>query len=164
LAGTFGSLYLVLSAVAGYFDRYLLPLVPLAFLVAASTVAGRHEPLRQAAPVASWAGLALATTLGLFSVGATHDYFAWNRARWLALDDLRQMDGVVPEAIDGGYEFNGLYRYDPATPWWWAGDEEYVLAFGPMRGYCEVRRYPFRRWAPGGDGSVRVLHQCVEGG
>lgn len=160
LAGTFGLLYLTLNAVAGYFDRYLLPLVPIALVVAASTLNGRRGMERPAVPAAFWTGLALAAGFGLFSVAGTRDYFAWNRARWLALDDLMQVDGILPEAIDGGYEFNGLYRYDPTIAWWWAGDEEYVVSFGPMPGYCRVASYPFRRWLPPGDASVSVLRQC----
>ena len=160
LAGSFGLLYLTLNAVAGYFDRYLLPLVPVALLVAVSILNSTRGTERPASPTVFRTGLALALGFGLFGVAATHDYFAWNRARWLALDDLTQAAGILPESIDGGYEFNGLYRYDPAKPWWWAGDEEYVVSFGPMPGYCETASYPFRRWAPGGDASISVLRRC----
>jgi hypothetical protein len=105
----------------------------------------------------------MATAFGAFAIAGTHDYFAWNRARWLALDDLTQLSGVPPERIDGGYEFNGLYRYDPSIAWWWAEDEEYVVSFGPMPGYCRTASYAFRRWLWGGDGSVQVQRRCLAG-
>jgi hypothetical protein len=148
-------LYLALLIAAGFFDRYLILLVPLALVLGASGTA--HEGARRG-PFS--VGLGLAALYAVFSVAATHDYFAWNRARWTALHDLER-EGVPASAIDGGYEWNGVFRYDPTAPWWWAGEEEYVVAFGSAPGYREVARYPYRRLLPPGEASVLVLRRAT---
>ena len=86
-----------------------------------------------------------------FAVSATHDYLAWNRARWAALADLTQRDHVDPSRIDGGFEFNALHYYGrrPARSglsWWWVQDDEYRVAFGPMDGYVTLTSWR-RGWS-----------------
>ena len=135
-----------------YFDRYLLAIVP--FLVATLAASDRLRRL----PLA----LALACVLGWYAVAGTHDYLAWNRARWNALDRLT-ITGTPATAIDGGMEFNawllapGLNRWPsdadvrPGQPddrhsWWWVVDDRYVVAFRPLRGYHVREELPFTRW------------------
>lgn len=99
----------------------------------------------------------------VFSVAATHDYLAWNKTRWIATNDLMQKDKISPRQIDGGYEFNGWYLYDPKyhhdpkKSWWWVVDDEYVIASGPVSGYEELRRYAFQRWLLQRPSAVIVL-------
>ena len=105
-----GGLLLVAYS-AGLFDRYLLPLIPplMVLLLPQSVDAW---PARER----FWRVLPCYLLLALyaaFSVPATHDYLAWNRARWRATDFLMQA-GVTPRQIDGGYEFNGWYLYSPS--------------------------------------------------
>jgi hypothetical protein len=138
-----------------YFDRYLLAIVP--FLVATLAGVGASEGLRRL-PLA----LALACVFGWYAVAGTHDYLAWNRARWDALDRLT-LTGTPPTAIDGGMEFNAwllapvLNRWPsdadvrPGQPddrhsWWWVVDDRYVVAFRPLRGYHVREELPFTRW------------------
>lgn len=153
-------------AIAGYLDRYLLVVLPLWLLFLAA------PSVRQAAP-SSRGGLAAALALVLcfagFSVAATHDYFSWNRARWTALDELTRIQQIAPERIDGGFEFNGWHRYDPAHPadrhrspnrsWWWVADDEYAITLGPVPGYAERTRHPFPRWLGRTPGAILVLQR-----
>jgi hypothetical protein len=135
-----------------YFDRYLLAVVP--FLVATLAASDRLRRL----PLA----VALACVLGWYAVAGTHDYLAWNRARWDALDRLT-ITGTPATAIDGGMEFNAwllaptLNRWPsdedvrPGQPddrhsWWWVVDDRYVVAFRPLRGYHVREELPFTRW------------------
>jgi 4-amino-4-deoxy-L-arabinose transferase-like glycosyltransferase len=145
-------------AVAGFLDRYLIALLPPLLALGA---AGARRSSRTALASAAITLL----LLGGFGVVATRDYFAWNRARWTALERLQER-GVTPAEIDGGFEFNGWltydprYRRDPMKSWWWVMDDRYVAAFGPLPGYREVDREPFWRWLPPHEGAVLILERA----
>jgi hypothetical protein len=148
-----------------YFDRYLLAVVP--FLVA-TVLASDH--LRRL-PLA----LALASLLGWYAVAGTHDYLAWNRARWAGLDTLTTA-GTPATAIDGGVEFNAwnlaptlnrwpsdadVRRDQPETrhSWWWVVDDRFVVAFTPLRGYRVRTEVPFTRWLVPGSDRILVMER-----
>jgi len=84
----------------------------------------------------------------VFTVGATHDYLSWNRTRWKASDYLMSEACISHRYIDGGFEFNGWYGYDSkykksdGKSWWWVDKDDYVISFGPIIGYDEIKRYP----------------------
>src|SRR5690606_24152650 len=148
-----GLIYLLPLTLSSFFDRYLLPLLPLVLLAApAPRLGGRLRPHVVAAAL-------LMAGFGVFAVAGTHDYLAWNRARWRALDALLAA-GVRPSEIDGGFEFNGRYGYDPAyvrseeRSWYWVQGDQFVVAFGPLPGYETKEAYPYPRWLPGGDGRI----------
>jgi len=155
------AVYFVPLGIAGYFDRYLIPLVLLVMVVVVA-VTGAEARIGTRGVVASASLLVL---FGTFSVSATHDYLAWNRARWRAARDLVEGARVSPSLIDGGFEFNGWYGYDPAyrqstaKSWWWVRDDEYLIPFGAVRGYGEIRRYRYRHWLPPGEGAILVLRR-----
>jgi len=113
------------------FDRYLFLFVP-AILVLVVTKETRSGYM----PERRWRGalsLMLVLVYATVAVAATHDYLAWNRARWMATRTLMEA-GVSPHQIDGGYEFNGWYLSDPNyqrepnKSYWWVDDDEYVIA------------------------------------
>ena len=90
----------------------------------------------------------------LFSIGAVHDYMAWNRVRWEAFAQP-DVTGIKPSEIDGGLEFNGWYLYNAAyksTPeksWWWVMDNtsggcQYCT------GYRLFQQHPVNTWFPWG--------------
>jgi len=149
--------------VFGHYDRYLLPLVPLAiFLLMSdgrdafalrSTVLSRTRMLsRLRLPAGVLAAFAFVLT-ACFAVAGTHDYLSWNRARWLLIDTLFA-NGVAANRVDGGYEFNGLYLYDPklntatATRSWWIVDDEYRIQFQQTPGYKVIDRADAKGWLP----------------
>ncbi len=104
---------------------------------------------------------------GGFTVGATHDYLSWNRARWQALHNLMQEVQILPYQVEGGFEFAGWYLYDSkykeklGKNWWLVNNPDYIISFKPITGYEEVKRYPFRRWIPFGKGNILVLHKTL---
>ncbi len=135
----------VLAAAPPFYDRYLVPLVPL-FVVDLVPRLGRLR---------AWAWGVLAA-LGVLSAAGTHDYLAWNRCRWELVEGLLA-DGVSPDEIEAGYEWAGwrhawrgtvsLPRRDPASPWWirlWAPQivPRYVVALCPLPGYETVGEVP----------------------
>src|SRR5216684_2548164 len=109
---------------------------------------------------------------GVFSVAGTHDYLSWNRVRWQALNNLMQEQHVSPKQMDGGVEFNAWYLYSrsypnpllsvdidwnkkpesmerkpaPTKSWWWVASDDYVVTFGPVPGFTELKCYQFQRW------------------
>lgn len=162
-------LFLVLAAGGGLapllpldlFDRYLVSVLPLG-MVGLGVLAGWPTPAPRRAAGVAWAGVAL---LAMFSVAATHDYLAWNRARWALLDRVAEVDPAVWARIDGGFEFNGATRYAPgprpAGQRWWTPDTTDVLAFGPLPGYRTVADRPYRRWLPPQEDRVLWLRKSV---
>jgi hypothetical protein len=67
----------------GFFDRYLLFIIPVALVVMCATA-------RPGDASRIWVPSALLLLLAGLSVAGTHDYLAWNRARWAAADFLIQ--------------------------------------------------------------------------
>ncbi|HEY7515507.1 MAG TPA: hypothetical protein VIC87_13560, partial [Vicinamibacteria bacterium] len=152
-------LYTALLVTAGFFDRYLIVLCALA-VMPAGVAASRPRHSGRLRLVATGLSGGLLLAYGAFAAAGTHDYFAWNRARWRAIDDAVRSRGIPVTGFDGGYEWNGPNRYTPTTPWWWADREPWVLTFGPVAGYEEVARYAFRRWLPPGEGAVLLLRRA----
>ncbi|MBU4199177.1 MAG: glycosyltransferase family 39 protein [Verrucomicrobia bacterium] len=155
-------MYFTPMAILVPFDRYLLFCVPLLLVLLFSIL----EPLNfRLISIKSLPGLACLLAWAIFAVGGTHDYLAWNRARWQAARDLMEKINISPASIDGGFEFNGLFFYDPFyandgdKSWWWVQDDQYVIAFGPLRNYTECARYRYRRWFPPGYGWIQVLRR-----
>lgn len=154
-------------AYGAYFDRYLLLQLPLLVVFLASRSASSNDqaladhaaedqvslPLRAAA----------ATVLGfvfLYSLGATHDYFAWQRARWSLVAEL-EGEGVLRSDIDGGFEVNNegaragdaFVESRPAAAWLIAFDASAVDA--PE----EVRAQGCQPWLPWAPDTVYALKQ-----
>jgi hypothetical protein len=124
-------------------DRYLFVLLPFILLL-----------LGISTERFSKYGIALWVVMALFSIVATHDYLAWNRARWQAGNQLLEQ-GVTPKQIDGGFEFNGWHQSGPVSQkdrtlksWWFVSDDEWIVSFGSLGGYDPVAVVPYRRWLP----------------
>jgi hypothetical protein len=155
--------YLLLIAFSGSFDRYLLPLVPLSMI--AILLSTRDVTKKNLGDKITSLVVIMLLIYGVFTIGATHDYLAWNRSRWHALNDLMEESRILPNNIDGGYEFNGWYLYDfkykesrGKSPWW-VDKDDYIISFGPLDGYEAVKQYPFRGWLFSGQTNIFVLHK-----
>ena len=109
--------------------------------------------------------LSIILIYGIFTVGATHDYFLWNRTRWQALNYLMQEFQISPSFIDGGHEFNGWYLYDSnykpkaGKSEWWVDKDDYIVSFTGLSSYEELKQYPLKRWLPFGPEKIVVLHK-----
>jgi hypothetical protein len=99
--------------------------------------------------------------IALFDVGAMHDYFAWNHARWTAINGLRSR-GVPIQSINGGAEAFAFYEMaymDRKTQrhfMFGVPPRPYVIAFGPLPGYVVESEVPFDGWLTGGRGRIVV--------
>ena len=153
-------LYVASACAAIQFDRYFMPIVPLLGVALLPADAGRA--------ISRWRWLAATLPLLLlagYAVAGTHDYMAWNRARWEALHQLAE-DGVEARRIDGGLEFNAPLFYIEGSSsgggtrsWWWVADDEYIIAMGPIPGYEVAREVPYSRWMPPQPSLIAVLHR-----
>jgi hypothetical protein len=164
-----GLVYLVpvaLLVLTGWtFDRYVLFLVPLGIAVAVLVVS--EVPAGRAGFAAVPLAIASLALYAAFAIAGTHDYLAWNRVRWQALDELVTQQRVSAREIDGGFEFNGWYLYDSEyritqeKSWWWVARDDFMVTFGPVPGFTELKRYQFRRWLPPGEGDILVLRRTA---
>lgn len=148
-----------------FYDRYVMFFLPIFLVLLASQF--RKEIKQWSLSPLSFVALILALFLTWFSIGGTHDYLSWNRARWQALHYLIDDLHVPPRLIDGGYEFNGLYNFnenlrffgESGKSWWWVDRDDYVIAFGSIPGYEIIRSFQCARWLPRGKGSICILHK-----
>jgi len=154
--------YLAPFVLTDYFDRYLLFVLP--FVLALVALAEPAVTTRASRML----GIVVLVGMAGYGVMATHDYFAWNRARWDAIHAAERM-GATPETLDGGFEYNGFHRADakpdappPGRSWWWVKDDRFVVAFGPVEGYEERARFPIGRWLPRTPGHVLLLERRAQ--
>jgi len=159
----------VLTLTNQAYDRYLLFLVPLGIGIIILVVKD-VSPGKPRFPVVLFA-IASLVLYSAFSIAGTHDYLSWNRARWEALDNLMTEQRLAALNIDGGYEFNASYHYDPkhgetagGRSYWWVGGADFLVTFGPVPGFTELRRYPYRRWIPPPRGNILVLRRTAPSG
>ncbi|HSB96693.1 MAG TPA: hypothetical protein VLC91_09600, partial [Spongiibacteraceae bacterium] len=142
-------------------DRYFIPVLPL--LIAA--ILCMFSPQLQADKAFKYIAIVVVIAAGIFSIGATKDYFAWNRARWAALADLQNDRHISVDDIDGGLEFNGLYAYDPeyqrmeGKSWWWVKDDTYLIGFQQIFDYKVLKSYEYSHWLPSYTGKIVVLEK-----
>jgi len=147
------------------YDRYLLlPMLTTSLLMQLKVAATAKLPrLKVGIVVLMTVFAAIVTSM------ATHDYLAWNRVRWAVLDHLVHRQGVAPERIDGGFEFNGMYLFSkdhlkPGAKGWWVVDNEYVIAFSPVyfvrvKNYKVEARYTIDAYLPFSPRNIYVLHR-----
>lgn len=156
-----------------YLDRYALPGIVLVLILCSIILSERPAP-RSALSFAA----AIALFFGVWSIAGVHDFFEWQRARWVGLEYLTGALGIPPSRIDGGFEFNGWHtekhpipyaeyaftkeHIEPRTDrsWWWVGDAEYMVTFGRVPGYQVIKTFPYERWMPGrSDWAIHVLRR-----
>jgi 4-amino-4-deoxy-L-arabinose transferase-like glycosyltransferase len=152
--------YLIPFALTDYIDRYLLFVLPFALVLIARCWPGHDRIARIAA--ALW----VAVVLGL-GIAATHDYFAWNRARWDAIHAAERR-GATPDTLDGGFEYNAYYRFEikprvtgAGKSWWWIADDRYVVAFSVPPGFVELARFDVDRWLASTPPAIFLLERAA---
>lgn len=152
-------------------DRYyLFPLLGVCLCLA---LAWRWHRVR----LISFLAIPLIVGISAYSLMATQDMMAWNRARWQALAEL-EAKGVHFKKIDGGAEYN--YARDPhlfknlilhenwyefthrgEAPrdqwrWWTVAGEDYIVSFSPVPNYEIISKFQY--WsALSGNREILVL-------
>lgn len=151
--------YMAPLLIAGFYDRYLLPLLLLVPLFDAAL--GRDRPARWALP----SGVALGVAFAVVSISWTHDYLAWNRARAEAVATLTAQH-VAPDEISGGFELYGqqCFEHTPECPMatflaWESRDPAFTVAFQPLPGKTVKKVVTYGAWLPFGRRSIYVLRR-----
>jgi hypothetical protein len=118
------------------FDRYLLPLIPLALIAVLLWI---QTPARDSLSVANWSLLGI---FAVYGVATSHDYYAALQARLTAFQRVKAL-GVASKNISGGLELDGwtqaeiagrLYFPDPgsaASKREWPASGYWLLAYTP---------------------------------
>jgi hypothetical protein len=148
------------------FDRYLLPVMPAALWLVADALpcsAGRSK-----------AAFGLVLLIGLFSVGATHQYLSWNAARDRAVRALAAQ-GIADSEVDGGFEVNGPRHFATyfrrtgqllaprPTPWWVPGARYHIVFRPESRPDCRPlagqppSSWPYWSWPGTGPRALYIL-------
>jgi hypothetical protein len=145
------------SAIAdtGMFDRHLLVLLPFVLAAAAGDAVGAARPPRVVAGLAALAG----ATLAAFSVAGTHDYLAWQRARWTLVKDAFAA-GLRPSEVRGGFEIDNLADARAGVRRTALADRSaapYVVSIAPLSGHREIGQLAVRAWLPGAVRAVYLL-------
>jgi len=166
--------YLVTILALGGLDRYYMPALPLCLVGAAAIAAPKFasrsvEAAATGSPtlplLCALISACLLAFMGVFAVFGTADYLNWNRARWRALNDLMATGKATPSDVDGGFEFNGWYLYDPnykarrGQIFWWVQRDDYMVAFSEQPGYDVVKEYPYSNWLPPTQRRMLLLHK-----
>jgi hypothetical protein len=153
----------LLGTPSTFWDRYLIPILPLS-AAGIMGISGQIPRVTSGCTrVLRLAVISLCAASSLFAIAGTRDYLSWNRNRWAALNDLVKNKHVKIEEIDGGFEFNGLYMYDPnyrqepGKSWWWVHRNTYLIGFQNIPGYSIIKEYGFDHWMPPYAGKVVVL-------
>ncbi len=92
------------------FDRYLLPLLPIALIFLLRALQSRVSDLIQYRAILVTQATAVAI-VACYSTAVTHDAFAADRARLEAIQLLRTQ-GIPRTAITAGFEFDGTTQLD----------------------------------------------------
>jgi Dolichyl-phosphate-mannose-protein mannosyltransferase len=142
--------YVLPLLVVGFYDRYLVPLVPFLLYVNAGSLPRK----RVRATIRRSASAVLITLIAVFAVLGTKDFLTWHRVLWEALAEFQQTARVNAHEIDGGFEFSGWFLYDPSyekrygKSWYWVDDDRYVISFSKLPKYNIIGEYRYFNWIP----------------
>jgi uncharacterized membrane protein YuzA (DUF378 family) len=140
--------------ITGYYDRYLIMVIPLmgVFLFSSLTVHKREMYL---------ASTTLVGIFLFFSIAATHDYLSWNRKRWEVI--YLALENKVPAInLGAGVEFQCLYFFDNDNPQWYLRPEpEYKITFRPQENHIILNEVEYSRWLPG-ESSIVLTKKVVK--
>jgi 4-amino-4-deoxy-L-arabinose transferase-like glycosyltransferase len=147
-------------------DRYILPVMPFAILLALWAV----NDVRLSPP-AAWAIVALTA---LFSVAGTRDALVFQDSVWTLAHQLNRQ-GVPNTSLDAGYSWDAyhLWEYGVAngipekqfTGSWWtdvyapATDSTFTIAGAPLPGYVVLSEHPYSAWLQQQPVSLFVLQR-----
>jgi hypothetical protein len=160
--------YLVPFAVTDYIDRYVLFVLPFVLVWMHSVFFAAAVPAGRLARAVT---VVLLGCYGGMSAVATHDYFAWNRARWEAIAFATGQLGANPRMLDGGFEYNGFFNFERMhlsgsrqgkSPWW-VEDDRYQVAFSGRAGYRVVKTFPVDAWLSRTPARVLLIRRVESG-
>jgi hypothetical protein len=156
---------------AGSVDRYLLPLAPIAIVLALWGL--RRVPL--ALPL----GWSVAIVMAVVSIAGTRDYLVFMHEVWTMAEEAVAA-GVPLDRLDAGAGWDGYHLYEyglangvqprtEAGPWWVymngaATDSTFVVAGAPAPGYDIIAERPYSSWLSAEPPRLFLLRRQGEAG
>lgn len=144
-----------------YFDRYALIAFP--FLILMLFPTSKNISIPGPFKIIS------TTLLGifiLFSIGATHDYLSWNRARWKAANFAHQKLQLAPANINGGFEYKKWFNIEFNRPLGYQGlanwddpREQYIISHTELCQLNTVKSFPYRKYFPPQTDSIFLVQK-----
>ncbi len=133
-----------------YFDRYCLIAFP--FLILMLFPQNQDFSIPRTLKIAGHITL---LAIVIFSIGATHDYLSWNRARWEAVDYSHKTLQLKPTQINGGFEYKkwfginfnrhpgffGLENWDDPR-------EQYFISHSELCFFKPIEKFSYTRYFP----------------
>ena len=173
-------IYLTPLMISSFFDRYLIVVAPLvALFLYNKDMRKLYE--NELSPRLSYMSFIFLFLLAVFSILTTKDYLNWNSTRWQIVKDLQDKYQIPQSEIDGGFEVNGFYAYNPnytieqnnSLPWviseaqqikspWWVNKDTYMIAFGILPNYQVVQEYHYKNLLPPRDGKLLLIKRVSE--
>jgi hypothetical protein len=145
-----------------FFDRYLIPIIPFAFIWLAPIL----KDIPAKARIIGWV---LVLVFLIWSIWGTMDYLGWTKSKWDLENELITKQNVPASEIVAGYEPDGFYNfkneiyvnrqanYFPnAWPWW---NQKLILKIDPKYVIVEKGSYPsgnLANYAPSGISNDRM--------
>ena len=147
----------------GLFDRHILT-AALPLLLVFGCTWGQNDPGHKPSRGSRAIALSIIAVAAWFSVCGTHDYLAWNRARW-ELGNILLAAKVDPLTISGGFEFNAWNNYDAFRSrgnigkihYWWYDRPDFVIAMELQEDYRILGKREYRSWLHHRDLPVYLL-------
>jgi hypothetical protein len=140
LLGPFSLSYILMLLPRGLYallyDRYLLGLMPLAIIF---LIRSYQQFIGDNLPAISFLMLG---AFGFFSIAGTHDWFAANRARIVAVEEVRAT-GVPKTAIQGAFEYDGWTQIEAAG---FINEERIEVPAGAFHKNMRMYRLPEKCW------------------
>jgi len=157
-------IYVGALLVHSFFDRYLIPCLPLIPVILIRLAFQQPVQVVFHKRVFVSSAVIVLSVFAFYCIAGTHDYFAWNRAKWQAIESVLK-SGVEPINLDAGLEFNSWSTYTlqkPLPPY--SSDcpphnNLWLIATGPLKGFEVWRKYPFKRWLLPITEDVFLLHK-----
>jgi hypothetical protein len=142
-----------------YFDRYSLVAFPFLILM----LFPQGEKISIPKPLKIVGQITLATII-LFSIGATHDYLSWNRARWEAVDYSHQTLKLTPPQVNGGFEYKKWFGINFNRPLGYQGlenwddpREQYIISHSDLCIFKNIKSFPYVQYFPPKQHSIFLL-------
>jgi hypothetical protein len=128
--------YIILMSITSSYDRYLLLPFTILIILISPIISRPKKHIK----TTYFSCILTFIIITFYSVAGTHDYLTWNRAKQSAFTDLSK-ENIDIKRMDAGQEINSWLLASPgniSTPgksWWAVNDDEFIIAFGPIKGY-----------------------------
>ena len=146
-------LYLLLITISSsFFDRYSLCFAVLCLITIIFRAKGKIAFPKTV--------LVVIVLYSLFSILCVKDYFNYNKTKTSLIEDLELNQHVLPENINGGFEYMMWHSYSVDRISKWQDEyKPYLISFSPINKYHKVQYSSYQRYIPYKMDTIFVLQK-----